>query len=79
MPEPAVGYLEGTGGVRVFYRAWEAPEPAGSVLFVHGLGEHGGRYARLAEVVRICGAMDARRDGAATCPSLPATCVIWIV
>ena len=67
MPEPAVGYLEGTGGVRVFYRAWEAPEPAGSVLFVHGLGEHGGRYARLAEVVRSLGldlyAMDLRGHG----------------
>ena len=51
MTEPAVGYLEGTGGVRVFYRAWEVADPAGCVLFVHGLGEHGGRYDRLAEVV----------------------------
>ena len=51
MTEPAVGYLEGTGGVRVFYRAWEVADPAGCVLFVHGLGEHVGRYDRLAEVV----------------------------
>ena len=67
MPEPAVGYLEGTGGVRVFYRAWEVSEPAGSVLFVHGLGEHGGRYARLADVVSSLGldlyAMDLRGHG----------------
>ncbi len=55
MTEPAVGYLEGTGGVRVFYRAWEVADPAGCVLFVHGLGEHGGRYDRLAEVVGTLG------------------------
>lgn len=35
----------------MFYRAWEVRDPIGSVLFVHGLGEHGGRYERLARVV----------------------------
>jgi len=67
MTEPAVGFLEGTGGVRVFYRAWEALEPVGSVLFVHGLGEHGGRYQRLADVVGALGldlyAVDLRGHG----------------
>ena len=67
MTELAVGYLEGTGGVRVFYRAWETREPAGSVLFVHGLGEHGGRYDRLAQVVASLGldlyAIDLRGHG----------------
>lgn len=67
MTEPTVGYLEGTGGVRVFYRAWETSEPTGSVLFVHGLGEHGGRYDRLTEVVGALGldlyAIDLRGHG----------------
>ncbi len=67
MTEPAVGFLEGTGGVRVFYRAWEVLEPVGSVLFVHGLGEHGGRYQRLADVVGALGldlyAVDLRGHG----------------
>ena len=67
MTEPAVGFLEGTGGVRVFSRAWEALEPVGSVLFVHGLGEHGGRYQRLADVVGALGldlyAVDLRGHG----------------
>ncbi len=67
MTDPAVGYLEGTGGVRVSYRAWEVPDPAGCVLFVHGLGEHGGRYDRLAEVVGTLGldlyAIDLRGHG----------------
>ncbi len=67
MSDPAVGYLEGTGGVRVFYRAWEVEEPNGSVLFVHGLGEHGGRYDRLARVAASLGldlfAVDLRGHG----------------
>lgn len=67
MTEPAVGYLEGTGGVRLSYRAWEVSEPVGSVLFVHGLGEHGGRYQRLADAVGALGldlyAIDLRGHG----------------
>ena len=57
MPESSVGYLEGAAGVRVAYRAWQLPDPAGCLLFVHGLGEHGGRYDRLARV-----AADAELD-----------------
>ncbi len=67
MPEPTVGYLEGTGGVRVAYRFWEHPEPRGSVVCVHGLGEHSGRYQVLAEAVAPIGldlyAIDMRGHG----------------
>ncbi len=51
MGEPKLGYFEGTGGVRIAYRTWDVDAPRGSVVCVHGLGEHGGRYGRLAEVV----------------------------
>lgn len=43
------GYLEGVGGLRLHYRTWEPGEPTAAMLLVHGLGEHGGCYARLAE------------------------------
>lgn len=43
------GYLEGVGGLRLHYRTWEPAEPRAAVLLVHCLGEHGGRYAPLAE------------------------------
>ena len=39
---------EGTGlgaqGTELFWRVWDAPRPRASLLLVHGLGEHSGRY-----------------------------------
>jgi alpha-beta hydrolase superfamily lysophospholipase len=35
-------------GQRLFLRDWPKSSPRGAVLFVHGLGEHSGRYQRLA-------------------------------
>jgi alpha-beta hydrolase superfamily lysophospholipase len=39
---------EGTGlgaqGTELFWRIWDAPRPRASLLLVHGLGEHSGRY-----------------------------------
>ncbi len=43
------GYLEGVGGLRLHYRTWEPAGPRAAALVVHDLGEHGGRYAPLAE------------------------------
>jgi lysophospholipase len=67
MPEPAVAYMEGTGGVRVAYRFRGAPESRGSVLCVHGLGEHAGRYHGLADAIASVGldlyAIDLRGHG----------------
>jgi acylglycerol lipase len=43
--------LRGYGGWPVFYR-WSRPErPRGSVLLVHGYGEHSGRYGRVIEAL----------------------------
>ena len=36
-------------GLRV--RSWSVPRPRGSVIVAHGLGEHGGAYAHLAEAL----------------------------
>jgi alpha-beta hydrolase superfamily lysophospholipase len=49
-----VGRLERTGvllssdGVQLVYREWLAETPRASIVIVHGLGEHSGRYAHLA-------------------------------
>jgi alpha-beta hydrolase superfamily lysophospholipase len=68
--EPTPGRLESTNGARVFYRAWERPGSRGLILCVHGLGEHSGRYGRLAEAVREVDldlyALDLRGHGRTT-------------
>jgi alpha-beta hydrolase superfamily lysophospholipase len=38
----------GTGGVGLQWRIWDAQEPCGRLLLVHGLGEHSGRYGDFA-------------------------------
>jgi alpha-beta hydrolase superfamily lysophospholipase len=42
------GVLLSTDGVQLVYREWLADTPRASIVIVHGLGEHGGRYAHLA-------------------------------
>ncbi len=52
-------------GVPLFVRTWTPADGAtvrGVVHFVHGLGEHGGRYARLAEVVTGAGFVAVAAD-----------------
>lgn len=43
------GYLEGVGRLRLHYRTWEAHEPIGAIVLVHGLFEHSGRYEEFGE------------------------------
>ncbi|HYR11013.1 MAG TPA: alpha/beta hydrolase [Longimicrobium sp.] len=43
------GELRAQDGVRLHYRSWPAPVERAVLLVSHGLGEHGGRYAALAE------------------------------
>ncbi|MFQ5746277.1 MAG: alpha/beta hydrolase [Gemmatimonadota bacterium] len=55
MVEGAHGYLDGVGGLRLFYRAWEITDARGKILLVHGLGEHSGRYRQVASVLNGAG------------------------
>jgi len=65
--EPAHGWIEGANGLRIFYRVWEVERPRGRLLCVHGLGEHGGRYAGVAAAAERtgldCCAFDLRGHG----------------
>ena len=42
------GSFTGVAGGRIHWRLWEAPDPRAQVVIVHGYGEHGDRYTRLA-------------------------------
>ena len=42
-------------GLTLHLQHWSAPAPRGHVLVVHGLGEHGGRYAALARDLNAAG------------------------
>lgn len=68
--DPSAGSLESfiaNDGLRLTYRMWRAPQSRATVRVIHGLGEHGGRYIRLAhqlqkERISVC-AVDLRGHG----------------
>lgn len=61
------GYLEGVGGLRLHYRAWEAAQPRAGLVLIHGLSDHSGRYdelgATMASYGISCFAADLRGHG----------------
>ena len=61
------GTLEVAGGVRLFFRSREVECSRGRLLAVHGLGEHSGRYERVARCAAAAGldfyALDLRGHG----------------
>ncbi len=63
----AHAYFSGAGGIRLHYKCWDVTMPRAFVLIAHGLGEHSGRYARLAQDFARAGlstfALDHRGHG----------------
>jgi alpha-beta hydrolase superfamily lysophospholipase len=61
------GTLSSRDGTRLHWRSWPAASPKAVVAVVHGLGEHSGRYAHLAEALNCmgfaCWAVDLRGMG----------------
>jgi acylglycerol lipase len=44
------GYIAGQGGLSIYWQGWlPADKTVATVVIAHGLGEHGGRYARVAD------------------------------
>ena len=42
--QQASGYFKNHRGLLLFYQAWRVATPKAILIFVHGLGEHSGRY-----------------------------------
>jgi alpha-beta hydrolase superfamily lysophospholipase len=59
--------LTSSGGTRLAWRAWPVPSPRLAVAVAHGLGDHKGRYDRLAGALNrrrvACFAVDLRGHG----------------
>jgi len=44
------GNFEGARGTKIYYQAWTAPgKPKAILVLVHGIGEHSGRHAQVAD------------------------------
>lgn len=67
MPAPAAAPLTTADGLKLHGHRWPRAGAHGRVLIVHGLGEHGGRYADLASHLNAAGyevlAWDQRGHG----------------
>lgn len=63
----AHAYVEGVGGVRLFYRSWKRADASTAVVMVHGMGDHSGRWAEVAGGFTAAGlsavALDLRGHG----------------
>lgn len=61
------GYLSGAGGLKLHYQVRRPDSPVGSLVLVHGLAEHSGRYRHVIEFLNQLGlvvyALDQRGHG----------------
>jgi alpha-beta hydrolase superfamily lysophospholipase len=66
------GRAPGAGGTELFWRSWIPGDPWASLLLVHGLGEHSGRYDHLAMRLGVDGvsvfSFDLRGHGQSSGP-----------
>lgn len=61
-PKHDEGYTTVSGGGQVYWQSWEPAEPKGVVVIAHGLAEHSGRYAHVAERLTTAGYSVAAGD-----------------
>ena len=61
------GFVKSSDGLELAWRAWPAQHPKGVIVIVHGLAEHGMRYAETASVLADAGwsiySVDLRAHG----------------
>lgn len=57
------GRIEAVGGIGLYYHGWEADEPVAALLILHGLAEHGGRYAEFGRSMAGYGVSTYALDG----------------
>ncbi len=61
------GRFKGRGNVEIYWQSWLPTKPRATVVVVHGLGEHSGRYEHVAEALVAAGcavyALDHRGHG----------------
>ncbi len=51
-PAESTGFFRSTSDHRLFFRLWRSPSESAILILVHGIGEHSGRYERLASELR---------------------------
>src|SRR3990167_7021722 len=49
MSKPTQSYFKSHDHHRLYYETWGHDKPRGTLIFVHGLNEHSGRYAHVAD------------------------------
>jgi len=51
-PPPEEGTVRAPDGLRLYYRVFGVPEPSGTLIILHGHGEHIGRYEKFYSMLR---------------------------
>jgi len=65
-------YTLSRDGHSIFVRQWTPDSPRAAILIAHGLGEHGGRYARVAQTLVAAGYLVTAHDHRGHGPTCPA-------